>query len=98
MRYTVHQINDGEDELILNYQELNAEVEAVLVFMEKHLVSLDLMEPENPQFISPFSYANATSIFSNAETDMTALILGAVIIVSTTLAAGTIYTKRDLAS
>lgn len=36
MRYTVHQINDGEDELILNYQELNAEVEAVLVFMEKH--------------------------------------------------------------
>ena len=36
MRYTIHQIKDGEDELILNYQQLNEEVEAVLVFMEKH--------------------------------------------------------------
>ena len=36
MRYTINQRNDGEDELILNYRELNPEVEAVLTFMEKH--------------------------------------------------------------
>lgn len=36
MRYTINQRNDGEDELILNYREVNPEVEAVLTFMEKH--------------------------------------------------------------
>lgn len=36
MRYIVNQRDGGEDELILNYQQLNKEVEAVLVFMEKH--------------------------------------------------------------
>lgn len=35
MKYTIHQIQDGEDELILNYQKATEEVEAVLVFMEK---------------------------------------------------------------
>mgnify|MGYP002570824684 CR=1 FL=1 len=36
MRYTVNQIRSGDDELILNYKQINAEVEAVLAFMEKH--------------------------------------------------------------
>lgn len=36
MRYTIHQIKDGEDELILNYRQLNTEVEAALAFMEKN--------------------------------------------------------------
>lgn len=36
MRYTVNQIKSGEDELILNYRQMNSEVEAALVFMEKH--------------------------------------------------------------
>lgn len=36
MRFIVHQLRDGEDELILNYRELNREVEEVLAFMEKH--------------------------------------------------------------
>ena len=49
-------------------------------------------------FISPFSYSNATSIFSNAETDTVAVILGVFIIVMMTCAAGMIYSKRDLAS
>ncbi len=34
MRYTINRIKTGEDELILNYQRTNAEVEAVLAFME----------------------------------------------------------------
>lgn len=36
MRYTVNQIAEGEDELILNYQQMNPEVEDVLFFMEKY--------------------------------------------------------------
>lgn len=36
MRYTINQIDEGEDELILNYQQINSEVETVLIFMEKH--------------------------------------------------------------
>ena len=36
MRYIIHQRNDGEDVLILNYQQLNPEVEAVFDFMEKN--------------------------------------------------------------
>ena len=35
MRYTINQINKGEDELILYYKEKNPEVEAVLLFMDK---------------------------------------------------------------
>ena len=49
-------------------------------------------------FISPFSYSNATSIYSNAETDTVAVILGACIIIMMTCVAGMIYSKRDLAS
>lgn len=33
MKYTIEQIHTGEDELILRYQRLNGEVEAVLKFM-----------------------------------------------------------------
>ena len=33
MKYTINQITQGEDELILNYRELNEEVEQVLAFM-----------------------------------------------------------------
>lgn len=36
MRYTINQRNDGEDELILNYREMNPEVEAAMAFMEKN--------------------------------------------------------------
>lgn len=36
MRYIVNQIQDGEDELILNYRQMNSEVEAAIAFMEKN--------------------------------------------------------------
>lgn len=35
MHYIINQRNDGEDELILNYQTTNKEVEAIIAFMEK---------------------------------------------------------------
>lgn len=40
MRYIVNQIQDGEDELILNYRQMNSEVEAAIAFMEKIRKSL----------------------------------------------------------
>ena len=36
MRYVVNQISSGEDELILNYKQINPEVDAVLAFMDKN--------------------------------------------------------------
>lgn len=35
MKYSANQITQGEDELILNYQEINSEVDAILSFMGK---------------------------------------------------------------
>ena len=49
-------------------------------------------------FISPFSYANATEIFAETADNATALIIGVSVIVITTVLAGVIYSKRDLAS
>lgn len=36
MRFSVHQISEGEDELILKYRQMNSEVEEILAFMERH--------------------------------------------------------------
>ena len=49
-------------------------------------------------FLSPFSYANATTIFSNAKPDTAALLLGGLVILGMTGIAGIIYARRDLAS
>ena len=35
MQYKINQRDSGEDELVLNYKEMNPEVEAVIAFMEK---------------------------------------------------------------
>ncbi|MBQ7774405.1 MAG: LytTR family transcriptional regulator DNA-binding domain-containing protein [Lachnospiraceae bacterium] len=35
MKYTINQISQGEEELILNYLEMNPEVERVLAFMRQ---------------------------------------------------------------
>ena len=49
-------------------------------------------------FLSPFSYANATTIFSNAKPETAALLLGGFVILGMTGIAGIIYARRDLAS
>lgn len=36
MRFSVCQISEGEDELILKYRQMSSEVEEVLAFMERH--------------------------------------------------------------
>ena len=49
-------------------------------------------------FISPFSYANATDIFAQTGDHAGAFVFGIAIILISTIAAGVIYTRRDLAS
>ena len=53
MRYTVNQIRSGDDELILNYKQINAEVEAVLAFMEKHQKKLVVKSEGETIIFSP---------------------------------------------
>lgn len=53
---------------------------------------------KNAAFLSPFSYANATTIFSKSEIELIALVIGAVIIIGMTVVSGMIYARRDLAS
>lgn len=36
MKFTIHQIKDGEDELILKYKQINSEVEEILNFMKRN--------------------------------------------------------------
>lgn len=36
MKFTIHQIKDGEDELILKYKQINSEVEEILDFMKRN--------------------------------------------------------------
>lgn len=36
MHFSIHQITDGEDELILKYKQMNEDVEEILAFMERH--------------------------------------------------------------
>lgn len=49
-------------------------------------------------FISPYSYSNATSIFSGSEIDIAAIILGIFVIAITAGFSFVYYVKRDLAS
>ncbi len=49
-------------------------------------------------FIGPFSYANASEIFSGADTPVAAIMLAAVLVVCGVAAGFVIYNRRDLAS
>lgn len=79
-----------------NRQGLGISVAMVLYLYD--LMARVVPDLKNVMFFSPFSYANATSIFSNAKMDSKAWILGVVMIIGMTLTAGTIYSKRDLVS
>lgn len=67
------------------------------------LYAYDLMARVVPDlkdilFVSPFSYANATGIFTGNADNALALLWGCVVIVVTMVAAVLVYLKRDLAS
>ena len=49
-------------------------------------------------FIGPFSYSNASDIFSNADTPFKAIVFGIALAVASAVFAFVYYNKRDLAS
>lgn len=83
---------------ICKKNKLGIGISVALLLYVYDLMARVVPDLKDVMFVSPFSYANATTIFSNAKMDSTALILGAFVIIVMTLAAGTIYSKRDLAS
>lgn len=67
------------------------------------LYAYDLMARVVPKlkdilFLSPFSYANAATIFAKAKLDPPAIILGILVICVFTASAWIFYQKKDLAS
>lgn len=53
---------------------------------------------ENFLFLSPFSYANASDIFSVGEISIKALVLGIIVLLGTLIGAFAIYGRKDLAT
>ena len=83
---------------ICKKNKLGIGISVALLLYVYDLMARVVPDLKDVMFVSPFSYANATTIFSNGKMDSAALILGAFVIIVMTLAAGTIYSKRDLAS
>ena len=70
----------------------------VMLFYAYDLIARVIPDLSDYKVISPFSYANASDIFSTGETSMTALTIGCVILLAGILTSYIVYTKRDLAS
>lgn len=87
---------------------------AISAFMKKNkfgiglgmvllLYGYDLMARVIPDLsdykvLSPFSYANAADIFSKCEPEVTAIVIGVIVLVGSLVLSYTVYRKRDLAS
>lgn len=78
--------------------KLGAGLGLALVLYAYDLMVRVIPSMKDAKFISPYSYANATDVFSGAGVDAGALILGGVVIVGCTGLAYWRYTTRDLAS
>ncbi|MGN0424952.1 MAG: LytTR family DNA-binding domain-containing protein [Acetatifactor sp.] len=88
MRFSVHQISEGEDELILKYRQMNSEVEEILAFMERHEKKLVgkidgetiIFQPEEILYIEKvdektFAYTSEHVIQMDVSLSMAELIL-----------------------
>ncbi|MCR5279087.1 MAG: ABC transporter permease [Lachnospiraceae bacterium] len=69
-----------------------------LLFYVYDLMGRVVPDAKEYLFVGPYAYANASEIFSNAETPVKALVTGAVVAVVAAVSAFFIYNKRDLAS
>lgn len=78
--------------------KLGLGISVAMVLYVYDLMARVIPDLKDAIFLSPFSYANATTVFLGEKPDMLALSLGIVVIVGMTAAAGAIYAKRDLAS
>lgn len=70
----------------------------VLILYAYDLMARVVPDLSDYKVISPFSYANASDIFSGSELSKVALIIGAVILTIGVLMAYIVYQKRDLAT
>lgn len=70
----------------------------VLLFYAYDLIARVVPDLSDSKFLSPFSYANPSEIFSTGNIDETALLLGIAILILGMSTAHAIYTRRDLAA
>ncbi|MGN0389650.1 MAG: ABC transporter permease subunit [Wujia sp.] len=70
----------------------------VLMFYAYDLIARVIPDLSDYKVIGPFAYANAADIFSSGELELTALIIGLVLLVGSFITAYAVYTKRDLAA
>jgi ABC-2 type transport system permease protein len=69
-----------------------------LIFYVYDLIGRVVPDLKDSLFIGPYSYANASTIFSGKETDAAAVAVAVIITVAAVISAFVIYDKRDLAS
>ncbi|MBP5299245.1 MAG: ABC transporter permease, partial [Lachnospiraceae bacterium] len=69
-----------------------------LIFYVYDLIGRVVPDLKDSLFVGPYSYANASSIFSGKETDAMAVTCAVIITVIALASAFVIYDRRDLAS
>ena len=70
----------------------------VLLFYAYDLMARVIPDLSDYKILSPFSYANASDIFSSGELSSSAFALGMVLLLLSLGSAFTIYNNRDLAA
>ena len=78
--------------------KIGAGIAVALLFYVLDLMGRVLPDLEDFMFLSPFSFANASDIFSGTDWDGMALGFGMVLTVISLVAAFGVYQKKDLAS
>lgn len=73
-------------------------ISVAMIFYAYDLIARVIPDLKDTLFLSPFSYANAATILSNAELDKMAIGIGGMVIVAGIVMAWLMYTRRDLAS
>lgn len=77
---------------------LGTGISLAMLFYVYDLMARVIPDLKKTIFLSPFSYANATTIYAGEGIDKAALCLGIGIIICAIAISGAIYTRRDLAS
>ncbi len=70
----------------------------VLFFYAYDLIARVVPDLSDSKFLSPYSYANPSVIFSGGDPDKTALVFGMAILLVAIATAHIVYAKRDLAA
>lgn len=76
---------------------LGAGISLAMVFYAFDMMARVIPAVQSCKFLTPFSFSNATDIFSGSSIDIKSLILGMTITLLTTASAWYLYCKKDLA-